>query len=95
MNDDFKREFSAVYEESGWDIPTAVPLPEGQMGRERRMPFETSADPFYSPANWAHLDRGASSGRRLARERSAVFWMNEKSRFPVTRHSKVTFELDF
>ena len=58
MDEDFKREFSAVCEELGCDIPTVVTMLGEKMIRERRIPFEISADPFYSPANLAHLDRG-------------------------------------
>ena len=58
MDEDFKREFSAICEELGCDIPTVVTMLGKNMIREHRIPFEISADPFYSPANLTHLDRG-------------------------------------
>lgn len=58
MDEDFRQEFSAVYEELGYEIPTVVTMLGEKMIRERRIPFEISADPFCSPANQAHLDRG-------------------------------------
>lgn len=58
MDEDFGQEFSAVCEELGCDIPTAVTMLGKKMICERRIPFEISADPFHSLANLAHLDRG-------------------------------------
>ena len=32
-----------------------------KVGRERRIPFEITADPFYSESNMAHLRRGVAA----------------------------------
>ena len=52
MDDDFKEKFS-----EGCDISTVVTMLGTKMIRERRIPFEICADPFYSKANAAHLKR--------------------------------------
>ena len=57
MDDDFKEKFSEVCKELGCDISTVVTMLGTKMIRERRIPFEICADPFYSKANAAHLKR--------------------------------------
>ena len=52
MDDDFKEKFSEVCH-----ISTVVTMLGTKMIRERRIPFEICADPFYSKANAAHLKR--------------------------------------
>lgn len=32
-----------------------------KVGREKRIPFEVSVDPFYSDSNMAHLQRGVNA----------------------------------
>lgn len=57
MDDDFKKEFSSVCKELGCNMSTVITMLGATMIRERRIPFEVSADPFYLPANQAHIDR--------------------------------------
>ena len=57
MDDDFKKEFSSVCKELGCNMSTVIAMLGATMIRERRIPFEVSADPFYLPANQAHIDR--------------------------------------
>ncbi len=42
-----------------------------KVGREKRIPFEVSVDPFYSESNMAHLRRGIAAlnnGKGMAHE---------------------------
>ena len=57
MDDDFKKDFEAVCEELGCDIPTVIRMLGEKMIRERRIPFDIDADPFQSAENPAHLQR--------------------------------------
>ena len=49
MDDDFKKDFEAVCEELGCDIPTVIRMLGEKMIRERRIPFDIDADPFNRP----------------------------------------------
>lgn len=56
MDDDLKREFDKVCNDLGFSMSTAVTMLAKKMTREKRVPFEVSMDPFYSPSNMAALD---------------------------------------
>ena len=71
MDTDTKRDMEAVCKELGMSMTTAFTLFAKKMGREKRIPFEVSIDPFYSEANLAHLRRSAAAldeGRGIAHE---------------------------
>ena len=55
MDDQLKREFDAVCNELGMSMTTAFTIFAKKMSREKRIPFEVSVDPFYSPSNRAAL----------------------------------------
>ncbi len=57
MDDDFQKDFEAVCEELGCDIPTVIRMLGKKMISERRIPFDINVDPFHSPENQAHLQR--------------------------------------
>ena len=41
----------------GLTLSSAIQIYKAKIARERRIPFEISADPFYSPENIAELDK--------------------------------------
>ena len=45
----------------GLSMSAAFTIFAKRVGRERRIPFEVSADPFYSESNLAHLRRGIAA----------------------------------
>ncbi len=45
----------------GLSMSAAFTIFAKTVGRERRLPFEVSADPFYSESNMAHLRRGVAA----------------------------------
>ena len=47
--------------EMGLTMSSAITLFLTKVGRERRIPFEINADPFYSAENIAELERRAAS----------------------------------
>lgn len=57
MDEDLKKQFEAFCSDVGMTMTTAVCVFAKTVVRERRIPFEISAesDPFYRPANIARL----------------------------------------
>lgn len=55
MDSDLKKSMEAVCKEMGLTMTTAFTMFATKVSRERRIPFEINADPFYSAANMAHL----------------------------------------
>ena len=57
MDEDLKRQFDAFCSDIGMNMTTAFCVFAKTVVRERRIPFEISAesDPFYSAANMAKL----------------------------------------
>lgn len=57
MDEDLKKQFDAFCSDVGMTMTTAVCVFAKTVVRERRIPFEISAEsnPFYSPANIARL----------------------------------------
>ena len=57
MDEDVKRDMEQTCKDLGMNMTTAFTIFAKKMGRERRIPFEVSVDPFYSEENLAHLRR--------------------------------------
>ena len=55
VNDDVKKEAESVLDEIGMSVTTAVTIFLKTVARERRIPFEVTADPFYSESNMLFL----------------------------------------
>lgn len=51
MDEDLKRDFDKVCNELGMSMTTAITIFAKKMSREHRIPFEVSANPFYSEKN--------------------------------------------
>ncbi|MCH3975196.1 MAG: type II toxin-antitoxin system RelB/DinJ family antitoxin [Bifidobacterium tibiigranuli] len=60
MDEQTKREMDKVCKDLGLSMSAAFNLFAKTVVRERRIPFEISADPFYSAENMEHLRRGAA-----------------------------------
>jgi len=61
LDEDTKRDMEAVCKDLGMSMTTAFTIFAKKMGREHRIPFEVSVDPFYSDENLAHLRRSAAA----------------------------------
>ena len=61
VDDAVKREAETTFEEIGLSMTTAINIFLKAVAREKRIPFELSADPFYSASNMAHLRRGVAA----------------------------------
>lgn len=55
MDSELKKSMEQVCREMGMSMTTAFTIFATKVTREHRIPFEISADPFYSESNMAHL----------------------------------------
>lgn len=58
MDAELKRSMEQVCSDMGLSMTTAFTIFAKTVSREKRIPFEVTADPFYSESNMAHLRRG-------------------------------------
>ena len=56
-----KKRMENVCNELGLSMSAAFTIFAKKVGREHRIPFEVSVDPFYSENNLAHLRRGVAA----------------------------------
>ena len=71
MDADTKKSMEAVCRDLGMSTTTAFTIFAKKVGRERRIPFELTVDPFYSEENIAHLRRSIAAleeGRFVSHE---------------------------
>ena len=54
VDDDVKKNAEQVCAELGISMAAAITIYLKKLGREKRIPFEVSVDPFYSPENMEH-----------------------------------------
>lgn len=57
MDQNLKENMKSVCQELGMDMTTAFVIYAKKLTRERRIPFEVSADPFYSDSNQKALSK--------------------------------------
>ncbi len=57
LDEDIKERMEKVCADMGMSISTAFTIFATKVSRESRIPFEVSADPFYSEKNLAYLDK--------------------------------------
>ena len=65
LDADIKKSMELACADMGLSMSAAFTIFAKKVGRERRIPFEVSADPFYSESNMAHLRRGVSALNEL------------------------------
>ena len=58
MDDSLKSQFEALCADFGMSMTTAINVFAKAVVRERRIPFEVSADPFYTESNLRFLREG-------------------------------------
>lgn len=66
LDPDTKKSFEEVCSEMGLSISAALTVFVKKVSREKRIPFEINADPFYSESNIRHLEsivRDIKSGK--------------------------------
>lgn len=71
IDDEVKRKAEKTLDEIGLSMSTAINIFLKAVVRENRIPFELSADPFYSRENIAELERrvnSINSGKSILKE---------------------------
>lgn len=63
IEEDVKANAEQALKEMGLTMSTAITMFLVKVGREKRIPFEINADPFYSAENMAELERRITSVR--------------------------------
>lgn len=61
LDADVKKSMEQACADMGLSMSAAFTVFAKKVGRERRIPFEVAADPFYSESNMAHLRRGIAA----------------------------------
>lgn len=61
LDEDVKKSMEQACSDMGLSMSAAFTIFAKKVGRERRIPFEISADPFYSESNMSYLRRGAAA----------------------------------
>ncbi len=61
IDDDIKANAEQALKEMGLTMSSAITMFLVKVGRERRIPFEINADPFYSAENISELERRAAN----------------------------------
>ncbi len=56
MDENVKKRMEQACAEMGLSMSAAITMFAKKVGREYRIPFEVSADPFYSESNLRHLE---------------------------------------
>ena len=69
MDETLKQQVEIIFEEMGLNMTTAINIFAKAVLREKKIPFEIAADPFYSESNQAYLrkaieDLNAGKGKR-------------------------------
>lgn len=75
VDDDVKRGAERTLNEIGLSMSTAINVFLKKVARENRIPFELSADPFYSQENITELERRIAdtrSGKSILKEHELI-----------------------
>ena len=75
IDDVVKRNAEQVCADIGLSLSTAINIYLKKLGREKRIPFEVTADPFYSDENMARLReaiRSVETGKSTLKEHDLI-----------------------
>lgn len=75
IEDDVKANAETALKEMGLTMSAAITMFLVKVGREKRIPFEINADPFYSSENMAELERrvaGIRNGTSAMKEHDLI-----------------------
>ena len=57
IDENIKKEMEKICREMGMSMTTAFTIFATKVTKEKRIPFEITADPFYSESNMKHLEK--------------------------------------
>ena len=60
MDENLKKQAEVLFDEMGLNMTTAITMFTKAVVRQQKIPFEISADPFYSEINQAHLRKAVA-----------------------------------
>ena len=75
LDEDVKKSMEQACSEMGLSMSAAFTIFAKKVSRERRIPFEVSADPFYSESNMRYLNKvigGIEDGTRPLAEHNLI-----------------------
>lgn len=75
IDEDIKRSAERALDDMGLTMSAAITVFLKKVGREKRIPFEISADPFYSESNMQYLNKiisGIEDGTRTLTEHDLI-----------------------
>ena len=75
MDEELKKNMEQTCRDMGMSMTTAFIIFAKKVTKERRIPFEVTADPFYSESNMRYLDSVISdieSGKAVLREHELI-----------------------
>jgi len=75
MDEELKRSMEKVCSEMGLTMTGAFTIFAKKVTREKRIPFEINADPFYSESNMKYLEKvidDIESGRSVLKEHDLI-----------------------
>lgn len=75
IDDDVKRSAEQVCADIGLSLSTAINIYLKKLGREKRIPFEVTVDPFYSDENMARIReaiRSVETGKSTLKEHDLI-----------------------
>ncbi len=75
IDDEIKESAESALKAMGLNMSTAITMFLTKVGREKRIPFEITADPFYSEKNMKHLEKiidDIESGRAKLTEHELI-----------------------
>ena len=63
IDEKIKKEMEKICREMGMSMTTAFTIFATKVTKEKRIPFEITADPFYSESNMKYLEKVIESGK--------------------------------
>lgn len=75
IDDDVKESAESALKAMGLTMSAAITMFLTKVGRERRIPFEITADPFYNTENIAELERrirSVKTGKSILKEHDLI-----------------------
>lgn len=75
MDENLKKSMEKVCSDMGMTMTTAFTIFAKKVSREKRIPFEINADPFYSESNMKYLEeiiKDIESGKSVLKEHELI-----------------------
>ena len=75
MDEELKKNMEKICQDMGMSMTTAFTIFAKKVTKERRIPFEVSADPFYSESNMTYLKKvveDIESGKAVLAEHELI-----------------------